>query len=327
MLRGLEARVSPVAVPDFQTLMRPLLELLDDGRDHHVKAIRADLARRFSLGQADIEELIPSGRVTTFQNRVGWATTYLYRTALIERPTRATYRINHRGRQVLAQNQDRVDLKVLSQFVEFKEFRQLRTTDADSVGPLETTSGAELTPEERIDSADRELRAALAADLLDQIFDRTPSFFEQIVLDLLQAMGYGGDDVAERLGRSGDEGIDGIIREDRLGLNLIYLQAKRWKKVVGRPEIHRFFGALHGQGAAKGVYITTSGFSREAVKYAAGTTPRIVLMDGQELTQLMIEHNVGVTVSREYKIKRLDLDYFATDEDDNNNPPPPDLNL
>lgn len=295
--------------------MRPLLEVLNDDRDHHVKAIRADLAGRFSLGQADIEEMIPSGRVTTFQNRVGWATTYLYRSMLIERPTRATYRISDRGRQVLAENPDRVDLKVLSQFAEFRDFRELKTADASTRESQEATGRPELTPEERIDSANRELQAALAADLLDRILDQPAVFFEQIVLDVLQAMGYGGtrDDAAQRVGRSGDEGIDGVIREDRLGLDLIYLQAKRWRHVVGRPEIQKFFGALHGQRATKGVFITTSSFSRDAAEYAEGVTPRMILVDGHELTQLMIEHNVGVTISREYEIKRLDLDYFTAD--------------
>jgi restriction system protein len=298
--------------------MRPLLEVLDDGRDHHVKAIRSDLAQRFSLDQAEIEEMLPSGRVTRFQNRVGWATTYLYRSMLIERPKRATYRIGERGRQALAENPDRVDLKVLSQFAEFHEFRKLRATSTEPSDPRATTAEAELTPEERIESASHELQAALAADLLDRILDQTPAFFEQTVLDVLQAMGYGGtrDDAAERVGRSGDEGIDGVIREDRLGLDLIYLQAKKWTHVVGRPEIQKFFGALHGQRATKGVFITTSNFSREALDFAEGVTPRMILVDGQELTQLMIEHNVGVTVSREYKIKRLDLDYFTSDEDD-----------
>lgn len=297
--------------------MGPLLEVLNDGRDHHVKAIRADLAGRFSLSQADIEEMIPSGRVTTFQNRVGWATTYLYRSMLIERPTRAIYRISDRGRQVLAGNPDRVDLKILSQFAEFRDFRELKTTDISTRESQETAGGPELTPEERVESADRELQAALAADLLDRILDQSAAFFEQIVLDVLQAMGYGGtrDDAAQRVGRSGDEGIDGVIREDRLGLDLIYLQAKRWRHVVGRPEIQKFFGALHGQRATKGVFITTSSFSRDAAEYAEGVTPRVILVDGHELAQLMIEHNVGVTITRKYEIKRLDLDYFTVDED------------
>lgn len=307
-----------MAVPDFQSLMRPLLVSLEDGGDHTIKAIRTDLAERFSLGQADVEELIPSGRVTTFQNRVGWAATYLYRTKLIDRPRRAVYRITDRGRQVLEQNPDRVDLKVLSQFEEFEEFRQAKSTSTGGDAAPAPTGADEQTPEERIDTAHREMRSALAAELLDRVYDKSPEFFEQLVLDVLHGMGYGGsrDDAAERLGRSGDEGVDGVIREDRLGLDLIYVQAKRWKNVVGRPEIQRFFGALHGQRATKGVFITTSSFSKEAMDYADGVTPRVILVDGRELAQLMIEHAVGVTVARRYEVKRLDLDYFVTDDDE-----------
>jgi restriction system protein len=307
-----------VAVPDFQSLMRPLLVSLEDGGDRTIKAIRADLAERFSLTQADIEELIPSGRVTTFQNRVGWAATYLYRTNLIDRPRRAVYRITDRGRQVLEQNPDRVDLKVLSQFEEFEEFRQAKPTATDGEEAPAATGADVQTPEERIDTAHREMRSALAAELLDRVFDQSPEFFEQLVLDVLYEMGYGGsrDDAAERLGQSGDEGVDGVIREDRLGLDLIYVQAKRWKNVVGRPEIQKFFGALHGQRATKGVFITTSSFSKEARDYADGVTPRVILVDGKELAQLMIEHAVGVTVALRYEVKRLDLDYFVTDDEE-----------
>jgi restriction system protein len=256
--------------------------------------------------------------VTTFQNRVGWAATYLYRTKLIDRPKRAVYRITDRGRQVLAQNPDRVDLKVLSQFDEFEEFRQAKPTATGREEPAATTGADEQTPEERIDTAHREMRSALAGELLDRIHDQSPEFFEQLVLDVLHGMGYGGsrDDAAERLGQSGDEGVDGVIREDRLGLDLIYVQAKRWKNVVGRPEIQKFFGALHGQRATKGVFITTSSFSKEAMDYADGVTPRVILLDGKELAQLMIEHAVGVTVARRYEVKRLDLDYFVTDDEE-----------
>jgi restriction system protein len=299
--------------------MRPLLVALEDGEDHAITAIRADLAARFSLSQEDVDELIPSGRVTTFQNRVGWAATYLYRTKLISRPKRAVYRITDRGREVLEKNPDRVDLKVLSQFEEFEEFRQAKATPAGgSEAPATSSTSDDQTPEERIESAYRELRTALAAELLDRVFDQSPEFFEQLVLDVLHAMGYGGsrDDAAERLGQSGDEGVDGVIREDRLGLDLIYVQAKRWKSVVGRPEVQKFFGALHGQRATKGVFITTSNFSKEAIAYADGVTPRVILVDGKELAQLMIEHAVGVTISREYELKRLDLDYFVTEDED-----------
>jgi len=307
-----------MAVPDFQSLMRPLLAALEDGEDRAIGSIRATLAAKFELGQEDLDERIPSGRVTTFQNRVGWAATYLYRTKLIERPKRATYRITERGRETLDTHPERVDLKVLSVFPEFEEFRQAKAPAAGDDTGAARPPADEHTPEERIDGAYRELSAALAGDLLDRVFEQSPGFFEKLVLDVLQAMGYGGsrDDAAQRLGRSGDEGVDGVIREDRLGLDLIYVQAKRWTNVVGRPEIQRFFGALHGRRATKGVFITTSGFSREALDYADGVSPRVILVDGKELAQLMIEHDVGVTVNRKYEIKRLDLDYFALDDDE-----------
>jgi restriction system protein len=280
--------------------------------------VRGELARGFALTQDDIEELIPSGRVTTFQNRVGWAATYLYRTGLIDRPKRAVYVITDRGREMLRRYPDRIDLKALSQFPEFNEFRQPKASNGGPAGGTAPIADADdQTPEERIASAYRELRSALAAELLDRVYEQSPGFFERLVLDLLHAMGYGGsrDDAVERLGRSGDAGVDGVIREDRLGLNSIYVQAKRWRDVVGRPEIQKFFGALHGQRATKGVFITTSSFSREAVDYADGVTPRVILVDGKELSQLMIDHSVGVSVAREYRVKRLDLDYFATEDD------------
>jgi len=302
-------------VPDYQTLMRPLLEVLADGADHNTDSIRAGLAHRFGLSDTDLEELIPSGRDTLFRNRVGWATTYLTRTGLIEKPRRAVYRISDRGRQVMADNPERVDLRVLAQFPEYHVFRPTKPTgrsEAESVG----TASDHGTPEELIDGAYRELRAALAAELLDRVMEQSPQFFEHLVLDVLHAMGYGGgsDDATERLGQSGDEGVDGVIREDRLGLDLIYVQAKRWQGVVGRPEIQKFFGALHGKRASKGVFITTSTFTRDASDYADGVSPRVILIDGRRLAQLMIEHSVGVTVTHEYRVKRLDLDYFVADE-------------
>jgi restriction system protein len=302
-----------VAVPDFQTLMRPLLVSLEGGQDRTITSIRAELAERFSLSDAELDQTIPSGRVTTFQNRVGWAATYLYRTKLIDRPKRAIYRITDRGRKVLAENPERVDLRVLGQFEELADFRQAKAPPTLGGVVDATPADDEHTPEERIAIAYRELSSALAADLLDRVSEQSPEFFEQLVLDVLHAMGYGGrrDDAAERLGQSGDEGVDGVIREDRLGLDLIYVQAKRWKNVVGRPEIQKFFGALHGQRATKGVFITTASFSKEAVDYADGVTPRVILVDGKELAKLMIEHGVGVAVSRAYELKRVDLDYFA----------------
>lgn len=235
--------------------MRPLLQRLSDGQDRAINAIRSELAEEFALSADELEERIPSGRATTFQSR-GWATTYLYRTKLIGRPRRAVYRITDRGREVLATHSERVDLEVLSQFEELAEFRQSKPGPAGRPAPVGESRPEDHTPEERIDGAYRELRAALAGELLDRIFEQLPDFFEQLVLDVLHAMGYGGsrDDAAERLGQSGDEGVDGVIREDRLGLDLIYVQAKRWQNVVGRPEIQKFFGALHGQRATKSVH-------------------------------------------------------------------------
>jgi restriction system protein len=305
-----------MAVPVFQTIFRPLLEVLDDGQDHHVSAVRDRLAADFSLTEDDLQETTPSGRVTKFQNRVGWATTYLYRTRLIDRPQRAVYKINDRGCKVLAGNLERVDLKTLSQFEELAEFRETKpASDEHDQQPKMADTDQDQTPEERIDAAYRELRAALAGELLDHIFEQSADFFEQLVLDVLHAMGYGGghDDATERLGKSGDGGVDGVIREDRLGLDLIYVQAKRWQNVVGRPEIQKFFGALHGQRATKGIFITTSTFSKEASSYADSVTPRVILVDGKELAQLMIDFDVGVTASQRYALKRIDLDYFVTD--------------
>jgi restriction system protein len=305
-----------VAVPDFQSVMHPLLGILRDNNDHSIKSIRDELAIHFSLDQEDIEERIPSGRVTTFQNRVGWAATYLYRAGLVQRPRRAVYRITERGHQVLAENPQRVDLGVLSQFDEFLEFRHTTGTQGNSAETLTPTS--DQTPEERIEDSYRELRSALAEELLERIHDQSSEFFEQLVLDVLHAIGYGGrrEGAAERLGKSGDEGVDGMIREDRLGLDTVYVQAKKWTGNVGRPEIQKFVGALQGQNATKGVFIATSSFSPDAVEYAGKVTPRIILVDGQELAQLMIENDVGVAIAQRYLLKRLDLDYFVIDEDE-----------
>jgi restriction system protein len=219
--------------------------------------------------------------------------------------------------EVLEKNPDRVDLKVLGQFKELDEFRHPKPSGNDQ-DQAPASESDEQTPEERIDSAYRELRSALAAEILDRVLDLTSERFEQLVLDVLHAMGYGGsrDSASERLGRSGDEGVDGVIREDPLGLDLIYVQAKKWKDSVQRPEIQKFFGALHGKRATKGVFMTTSTFTKGAAEYADGVTPRLILVDGKELAQLMINHGVGVSVSRRYELKRVDHDYFATDDDD-----------
>lgn len=308
-----------MAVPDFQTLMRPLLALTEDGQEHSIGALREKLAEQFQLSPDDLAARIPSGRVTVLQNRVGWAATYLYRTGLLSRPRRAHYAITGRGRQVLTENPERVDLGVLSQFEEFEEFRSRSTKPSGgevAAAPTGQTSLQTETAEDRMHQADRELRTALAAEVLDRVKDQTWEFFEDLVLDVLRAMGYGGPrGETEHLGASGDGGVDGVIREDALGLDLIYVQAKFWTNTVGRPEIQRFYGALHGQGASRGIFLTTSTFSREAEEFAESATPRVVLVDGQRLADLMIENQVGVTVAETYEVKRVDLDYFVQDED------------
>jgi restriction system protein len=305
-----------VAVPDFQTLMRPMLALLDDGREQTLTELRASLAHEFDLTQAEIDELLPSGKQTRLANRVTWAANYLYRCGLLDRPRRSIYRITDRGRDVMTANPERVDLSVRAQFPELQEFRRPRRErrSGDVSGPVALPEET-ATPEERMSAAYSEVRSALAAELLDRVLDQSPEFFEQLVLDVLHAIGYGGrrEDV-QRLGRSGDEGVDGVIREDVLGLDLIYVQAKRWRNPVSRPDIQRFVGALHGQRATKGVFITTSQFTAEATSYADGITPRVILVDGPELAQLMLDHDVGVTLSTRYDVKRIDLDYFVADE-------------
>lgn len=306
-----------MAVPDFQTVMRPVLVSLDNGQPRSTRDIRAEVAAHFHLTEDDLQEEIPSGRAKTFLNRVGWAITYLLRAGLISRPKRSTYQLTDRGRNVLADHSKRVDLKVLRQFDEFNEFTQSKPTDGKLLA-AKPEPPSNQTPEEQIDHAYQELRMALTAEVLDRVYDKSADFFEQLVLDVLHAMGYGGrhSSSVHRLGKSGDEGVDGVIREDELGLDLIYVQAKRWTNPVGRPEIQKFFGALHGQRATKGVFITTSVFTAEAVSYADSVTPRVILVDGKELARLMIDHDVGVAIARRYELKRLDLDYFVTDEDD-----------
>lgn len=307
-------------VPDYQTLMRPVLALMEDGGEWSAASIRDAVISQFDLTADDVAERLPSGRDTTLRNRVGWALTYLYRAGLLARPRRSVYRITQRGMEVLRQHPQRVDNSVLDLFEEFQAFRS-RDAGPPRLGPLVTRQGAPAvadvaTPEERASSAYRELRASLASDLLERVSEQSAEFFEQVVLDVLQQMGYGGsrDDAAQRLGRSGDEGVDGVIREDKLGLDLIYVQAKKWTNTVGRPDIQRFVGALHGQRATKGVFITTSSFSRDAIGYADSVSPRVILVDGPELADLMIDHGVGVSVATRYEIKRIDLDYFGVEE-------------
>jgi restriction system protein len=293
-------------IPDFQTIMLPMMELLGDGQEHSLRDTIERLAKRFDLSEEELRAPLPSGMQPIFDNRVGWARTYLKNAGLIEYIRRGYFRISERGRSVLEEKLAKIDLRYLERFPEFQEFRT--TKRKAELRPL-----LEVTPDESIETAYQSLSNTLAADLLAQTKKVLPDYFERLVIDLLLALGYGGSrkDAGEAIGRSGDEGLDGIIREDRLGLDTIYVQAKRWEGSVGRPEVQRFAGALMGKGARRGVMITTSSFTPDAKAYARHVENcKIVLIEGADLARLMIEHGIGVTPVRKYEIKRIDTDYF-----------------
>ncbi len=297
-------------IPDFQSIMLPLLRIAGDGKEHRSREAIASLADDFHLSEAERKVLLPSGLDELFDNRVGWAKTFLTKAMLLESTRRGYFSITKRGMDVLKKKQTRIDMKYLRQFPEYKEFRAIKREK--NRGSAEVDKDDQ-TPEEALEAAHQDLRAALVNDLLHQLGASAPSLFEKIVVELLVSMGYGGSrrDAGQAIGKSGDEGIDGIIKEDRLGLDIIYLQAKRWQNTVGRPEIQKFAGALQGQRARKGIFITTSDFSAEARDYAANIDTKIILMDGEQLANLMIDNDVGVTRVASLEIKKVDLDYFA----------------
>lgn len=298
-------------IPDFQTIMLPLLRVTSDGQEHSIQELIDRLAEEFSLSEEELRELLPSGKQTVFYNRVGWARTYLSKARLLEMTRRSYYRITDRGKQVLSTNPPRVNLKFLEQFPEYLEFRE---REGDRRKPKQPNfDEEEQTPEEILEEAYQEIKNSLAQELLNLAKESNPSFFERLVVELLVKMGYGGSrrDAARAVGQAGDEGIDGIIDEDKLGLDTIYIQAKRWDNVVGRPEIQKFVGALMGKRARKGIFITTSTFSNEAINYVSNIDSKIVLIDGKRLAELMIDYDVGVTTVSTYQIKRVDSDYFG----------------
>ncbi len=298
-------------IPDYQTVMLPLLNLLSDGAEHSMKDIVAALGKKFKLTEDEMSVLLPSGGSLLFASRVGWARTYLKKAGLVDSPKRAVLVITERGKKVLRGKPSKIDNQLLRQFPEFVEFQNFKKETSESSGQSQTN---EQTPEETIDLAYQNIRQSLAQELIDTVRRLSPAFFERLVVELLVKMGYGGSikDAGKAIGKTGDEGIDGTIKEDKLGLDIIYIQAKRWQtgNIVGRPELHKFVGALAGQGAKKGIFITTSSFSRDALSYTPKNETKIVLIDGVQLAQLMIDHNLGVSVQRAYEIKRLDNDYF-----------------
>lgn len=301
-----------MAVPDFQTMMLPVLYTFSDGRDRQSRDVRAPVAQTLGLSDSDTNEMLASGRQTRFTNRIAWCLIYLKRAGLLETPRRGVYRVTARGQELLAHPPTRIDIKFLMRYPEFVEFRNTEGGEGEDVESSGSVA-AELTPDEQIRSGYERLQRSLAALLLEKTKQASPRFFENLVVELLVAMGYGGShkDAASVVGQSGDGGIDGIIKEDRLGLESIYIQAKRWDGTVGRPVIQQFAGALQGQRARKGVLITTSSFSRDAVEYAQNLQTTIVLIDGRQLSELMIDYGIGVSDVETIKLKKLDEDYFG----------------
>ncbi len=301
-------------IPDYQTIMLPLLKLANDKQEHKFRDAIDTLANTFSLTDTERSELLPSGGQAVFDNRVGWALTYLKQAGLLKATKRGYFSITERGSQFLASKPGQIKIATLEQFPEFQEFKSRRKTKPDNGSDITVQANAlsDETPEDTLASAYRVLRHGLEQELIETIKEASPAFFEKLVVDLLVKMGYGGNrqDAGRAVGKSSDGGIDGIINEDRLGLDVIYIQAKRWEGTVGRPEIQKFAGALQGQRARKGVFITTSCFSSEAREYASFIDTRIILIDGERLASLMVEHNVGVSVVGHYEVKKIDTDYF-----------------
>lgn len=302
-----------MAVPDFQSLMLPLLKIAVDGREHSLAHARDALARHFDLTDSDREERLPSGRQYRFSNRVAWAKVYLTQAGLLASNRRGHFQITARGQDVVKTPPPKIDIKYLQQYPEFQDFRN--RGDSAEVPSVPLGEPEAESPEESLEAAHLKMRAGLAAELLTKIKGNSPQFFEQLVVELLKKMGYGNyrPDAGQATGKSGDEGIDGVINEDRLGLDTVYLQAKKWEGKVGRPEIQKFVGALHGKRARKGVFLTTGGFSEEARSYVEHIDPKVVLIDGVRLVELMIECDIGVSSARTFVVKSIDSDYFEED--------------
>ena len=305
-----------MAIPDYQSLMLPLLQFAE-ARNEEISTYEAvdALSTQLGLTEADLEEMLPSGVQRTFVNRVGWATTYMKKAGLLEPTRRGYFRITPGGQDLLKTNPAKINVKLLKRYPEFQVFQQLKGTRSGekmkaSREPLDMSTA---TPSEALEAAYENLREELVDELLAKLKKSSPPFFEQIVVELLVKMGYGGSraDAGKAIGRTGDEGIDGIIKEDKLGLDVIYIQAKRWDtNAVGRPDVMQFAGALQAQKATKGIFITTSRFTDDSRNYVSQIGSKIVLIDGDQLSQLMIDHDVGVSTVSLYPVKKIDADYF-----------------
>jgi restriction system protein len=299
-------------VPDYQSLMLPVLRAAAGG-EQRIGAVAQRLADELGLSEAARAALLASGRQTIFANRVHWAKTYLAKAGLVEATKRGHFRLTSRGADVLASNPDRIDNRFLSRFEEFRQFTN-RANEVDAAASHAIDDPAGQTPDEIMRAAHRRIEAALAADLLDRVRAARPDFFEWLIVNLLLAMGYGGTaaDAGRALGRSGDDGVDGVIDQDALGLDRVYIQAKRYgaSNTVGPGAIRDFFGSLDRHKAAKGLFVTTSSFTGSARETADYLSKRIVLIDGEQLTRLMIRHNVGCRIEEILHVKKIDEDFF-----------------
>ncbi|HIT17814.1 MAG TPA: restriction endonuclease [Candidatus Caccosoma faecigallinarum] len=306
-----------MAVPGFQEFMFPILKLLSDGKTYYKRDIFKYIANEFNLTKEQIEEKLPSQTEPTYINRIGWAITYLKKAGLLSSPTRAHYKISKEGKNVVDNNITNLNSKYLRKYESFLEFQNLSSNHnlTKNIPPSDNEKEFE-TPSEKMISYYELIKKSVCDDLLNKVIDQTPDFFEQLVIDLIVSMGYGGslEDAGRATKRTNDEGIDGLVKEDKLGLDTIYIQAKRWQKghLVGRPEIQKFVGALAGQGARKGIFITTSNFTKEAVEYKPRNDTSIILIDGQKLVELMFEYNIGVSTEKCFYVKRIDSDYFES---------------
>jgi len=301
-------------IPTYEEIMLPFLKHLEDNEEHTLNEMHDHLAQLFNLSENEIRELLPSGQYPIFRNRVGWARTYLKKAGLVSSAKRAHFRITKYGLDLLKEKPEEITSKFLMRYEDFVKFKTLRKPAKELETSLLSTTRSEdnQTPEEALEVAFQNLHSDLSIEVLDIVKSCSPAFFEKLVVDLLIMMGYGGSrkDAGEAMGRSGDGGIDGIINEDKLGLDVIYLQAKRWENSVPVKEIRDFTGALASKKAKKGVFITTSSFPKSVYEFVNKVEYKIILIDGKRLADLMIEHGVGLSTVNTYKVKTIDTDYF-----------------
>jgi len=296
-----------MAIPRHNDIYKDILEICSNGETYTYKDIERILSERLKLTSQEVNQLLESGVRTILMDRIGWSITYMVKAGLMERPHRGYFKITKEGKKLLSSKPERIDTDTLEQYPSFIEFQKRKNEKVETTNSTPTS-----TPRDVLESGYKSIYENLKTELLDQIKSCSPQFFEKLVVDLLIRMGYGGSrkDAGEAIGKSGDEGIDGVINEDKLGLDTIYIQAKRWQGTVGRPEIQKFVGALHGKHAHKGIFITTSSYSPDAISYASSVESKIILIDGSRLADLMIESNVGISPESVYEVKRIDSDYF-----------------